>query len=437
MNNNKKAIVIDSMMGTGKTSYAIQLMQEAPSDQKFIYVTPFLKEVDRVKFSVTNRIFTEPDVNHGNGKKLESLKKLVANGEDIVTTHALFGVADDELMDLISWENYTLIIDEVMEVVSQLPVRRGDMKMMKNSGTIEIDEATSQVIWKEDPRFDTTHTTVRDYALVGNLYEVNSTAFVWNFPAKMFRLFEQVYILTFLFDGQIQRYYYDMHGIQYDYYAVVVSGERYELKPKSEVPEDRSQLKALINIYEGKLNEIGDVKNSLSKSWFINKHNTEKVKKLKNNLANYYRHITKSNAENFLWTTFISGEVESETARSKKSKKTVKDMLKGKGFSLSENDIKKESDKPKVCFIPFTARATNEYKHKTNLAYCLNRFMNPIIEEHYFLKHGITVNEDLLALSDLLQWIFRSAIREGKPINIYIPSKRMRTLLKQWLDNEI
>jgi hypothetical protein len=185
MENILKVKVIDSMMGTGKTSYAIQMMNKAPKIQKFIYVTPFLKEVERVKSSVTNRTFTEPDTNHGHGKKLESLKKLIANGEDIVTTHALFGVADEELMDLLSWENYTLIIDEVMEVVSQLPVRKGDMKIMKNSGTIEINSDTNKVIWKEDPKLDTSFSTVRDYALVGNLYEVNSTAFVWNFPAKM------------------------------------------------------------------------------------------------------------------------------------------------------------------------------------------------------------------------------------------------------------
>jgi hypothetical protein len=34
--------VIDSMMGMGKTSYAIQMMKEGEINQKFIFVTPFL-----------------------------------------------------------------------------------------------------------------------------------------------------------------------------------------------------------------------------------------------------------------------------------------------------------------------------------------------------------------------------------------------------------
>jgi hypothetical protein len=62
--------------------------------------------------------------------------------------------------------------------------------------------------------------------------------------------------------------------------------------------------------------------------------------------------------------------------------------------------------------------------------------MNPM-EERFFSQRDIHVDQDLLALSDLLQWIFRSRIREGQPIEIYIPSKRMRTLLYKWLDGEL
>ncbi|HEY2491336.1 MAG TPA: hypothetical protein VGI33_00130 [Paenibacillus sp.] len=51
--------------------------------------------------------------------------------------------------------------------------------------------------------------------------------------------------------------------------------------------------------------------------------------------------------------------------------------------------------------------------------------------------HNVTVNEEMLALSDLLQWLFRSAIRDGQPVKIYVPSRRMRILLQRWLDNEI
>ena len=39
--------VIDSIMGSGKTTWAINYMNSHP-DERFIYVTPRLKEVDRI-----------------------------------------------------------------------------------------------------------------------------------------------------------------------------------------------------------------------------------------------------------------------------------------------------------------------------------------------------------------------------------------------------
>jgi len=86
-------------------------------------------------------------------------------------------------------------------------------------------------------------------------------------------------------------------------------------------------------------------------------------------------------------------------------------------------------------FIACNTRATNEYKDCYNLAYCCNRFMSPDYIS-YFQKHGVIVDEDLYALSELLQWVWRSAIREGREINIYIPSQRMRNILVEWLGNE-
>ncbi|MPM86322.1 hypothetical protein SDC9_133411 [bioreactor metagenome] len=53
---------------------------------------------------------------------------------------------------------------------------------------------------------------------------------------------------------------------------------------------------------------------------------------------------------------------------------------------------------------------------------------------NWFKEHGIYLNTDAFALSTLLQWLWRSAIRDGKPITVYIPSSRMRGLLKQFLD---
>ena len=100
--------------------------------------------------------------------------------------------------------------------------------------------------------------------------------------------------------------------------------------------------------------------------------------------------------------------------------KDYKGLLSGKGYTSG--------------FLSYNTRSTNEYRIKTHLAYCANIYFNPYLK-NYFLDHGVEVKEDKFALSELIQWIWRSAIRDGKEIWIYIPSKRMRTLLQEWLNS--
>jgi len=37
-------------------------------------------------------------------------------------------------------------------------------------------------------------------------------------------------------------------------------------------------------------------------------------------------------------------------------------------------------------------------------------------------------------LSEMVQWVWRSAIREGNEIVLYVPSERMRNLFTNWLE---
>ena len=83
--------IIDSPCGRGKTTYAINYINERPTDN-FVYITPFLKEVERVidktRLSGVSKRFVQP-ANLGNGK-MDSLINLFHNNRDIVSTHSLF-----------------------------------------------------------------------------------------------------------------------------------------------------------------------------------------------------------------------------------------------------------------------------------------------------------------------------------------------------------
>jgi len=129
--------------------------------------------------------------------------------------------------------------------------------------------------------------------------------------------------------------------------------------------------------------------------------------------------------------------------------KEYADMLKGKGYTIQRSMTQEEKNLPKLrfdelesqlsCFVPCNARATNKYRKRWALAYCCNIYFNPFLKAFFEAcpAGAIDLDEDAYALSCLIQWMFRSRIRDGEPIHIYIPSKRMRDLLNDWLlDNE-
>jgi hypothetical protein len=84
-------------------------------------------------------------------------------------------------------------------------------------------------------------------------------------------------------------------------------------------------------------------------------------------------------------------------------------------------------------FIPSNAKATNDYQRVAAVAFLCNTYHHPVIKA-YFESMGVPVYEDLYALSQMLQWIWRSRIRCDEPIHAFIPSERMRGLLKRWLN---
>ena len=400
-----KLNVIDSIMGGGKTSWAIDKMNN-DNENNYIYITPFLSEVERIKTSVTTKKFYEPK-NIGEGK-LDSLHKLIVQGKNIASTHALFKMATEETISLLKSNDYILILDEVMEVVAPIPLKKNDLDILFTNELIKVDtDNNNLVVWNEDKLdWETQYDTLRRQCICKNVFMVNKVLLMWTFPVDVFNSFKEVYILTYLFDGQIQRCYYDLYDIDYEYKSVYCNiNGKYVLGDYIE-SYDLTDIKSKINILDDKINTIGDAKTSLSKSWFERPGNNMMIAQLKRNTENYFINKLKSKSNDNMWTVF----------------KSVKNKVKGQRYTKG--------------FVSLGSRATNNYCDKFNLAYLSNIFINPIIKQ-FFIERGIFVNEDIYALSELLQWIYRSRIRKGESINLYIPSLRMRTLLIDWLNGKI
>ncbi|MFB0831536.1 hypothetical protein ACEU2D_18275 [Brevibacillus laterosporus] len=404
--------VVDSIMGSGKSSAAINMIN-SDTENNYIYITPYLPEVERIKKDCSIRKFYDPKVFSKDGEtfyKLDSFHNLLRDNKNIVTTHVLFQMATEETKELIYSGNYILILDEVIEVVKELHIKPHDINMLFENHWMYEKEGI--VYWNTDKElkegvYDGEFKLIRRYALNHNLVLHNGKMLIWTFPAEIFTQFKEVFVLTYMFEAQFQRYYYDINNIEYQKYIALKVDGIYQIIESVDHndKEIKKIFKEKIHIYQGEeLNKIGDKEHSLSKKWYQEKKHMHG--KLKNNVLNFFTNKLKSKSIFNMWTTFADYE----------------SKLKGKGYAKG--------------FVSCTSRATNEYKDRTALAYTINRFLHPVIA-NYFMSKGVKVNDDLYALQELLQWIWRSAIREGNEINLYIPSKRMRDLLIKWLDDDI
>lgn len=387
-------------MGNGKTTSAINYINKSDTDTKFLYITPYLNEVRRVIDSCKEKKFKQPE---SYGNKINGIKFLFEKGVNIVSTHALFKDFDEEIIDLAYNNNYVLIMDEVANVIEPLPISKDDLKtILENYAVIEDGHLLKWVDTSYTGEFEK-YRRLCDLGCVG-IY--NNKAILWLFPIRTFRAFKEIYILTYLFQAQTQKYYFDYYNIEYKY--LYIKGDNinnYEFT-EEKIEYAKYDFSNFIHILDDeKLNSIGDHDSALSKSWYERNSKNTLIKKLKNNCYNFFRNYTKTKSQLNLWTTF----------------KDYKDILAGKGYAKG--------------FLSSNMRATNEYRDRIAVAYLVNKYFNPYIK-NFFLLNGITIDEDAFAVSEMLQFIWRSAIRDGKEIWLYVPSKRMRELLIQWIENE-
>lgn len=391
-------------MGAGKSTAAINMMNNS-TGKKYIYITPYLDEVERIKRECFIRKFVSPEQKYTSGfSKLNHIHELMRNGKNIASTHALFGSYTQETIDLIKSQQYTLILDEVANVIEESALHKGDLELLLSSHCAKTDN--DEVLWVNDDYDGTRFQDIKSKSKSHNLIIHKSSVLYWMFPIDVFNAFSDVYVLTYLFPAQIQRCYFDLYKVPFIYIGVKNSDGVYHFCDQSEGIK-HIQLKNKIHILDNpKLNSVGDKRTALSSNWFkkaSEENDRTKLTLLKNNLYNLYRQIYGASAEQVMWTTFAAS----------------KSAVKGKGYTNG--------------FVSCNLRASNEYRNRTHLAYCINVFMQPW-KKLFFEDKGITVDESGYALSEMIQWIWRSAIRDGKEIWIYVPSSRMRSLLIDWIE---
>lgn len=406
--------ICDAIMGSGKTSAAISYINSHP-ERKYLYVAPYNDEAARIGDACPDADFYVLDSDKMEYKQTVTgfTVSLIDKGRSIASTHQAMRLYTPDTIRALKQQGYTVIIDEEVSVLEKLPrYSEHDMRLLEKSGYVTID--SSGVCSRTDKLYsggtfgelfkvmDT-----RPVVVVQDSPGSSSASLLYaRFPSAIFTEVDDVIIITYMFEGSEMNAYLDMIGAEYELIGVR-RGEHgeYEFGEYNEyIPEYAHHLGDMIHIecYD-RLNKIGANKTALSKGWYD--RNPDKVDQVRKNLINFFCTQNKGSDPRERMFGYLNG---------------TEAKIRSKGFYRSG--------------VVFNQRSTNDYRDKTVLAYPVNIFLNVGIKLFY-QKRGTPIDEDRYALAIMIQWIWRSAIRDGEKINLYLPSKRMRNLLIDWMDS--
>ena len=370
----------------------------------------------------------------GHGKKFYDLVRLVEDGENIITTHALFSKMDRDLYAKLSEAGYELIIDEVLETVTLYKgLSAHDRAILRDQNMTSVDPITWRLTWNQEQwgDYDGEFREVKRLCETGSLVVFRERTMLWEFPSEFLRCFSKVTVATYMFDASPFAAYLKNEGFTFNRQTVNGNLTTPSLVPWEHARPIEAALKArlreLVTVHGGPMNDIGregwdngkraSQAHPFSSGW-LGRQTADVLKKVQASTSNFFLEVAKAPANKVAWTTV----------------KEHRTSLKGRGYARSKD----RKSNPDMCegegygFLPWTAQATNDYCEVEAMAYLMNVYYHPDVKA-YFEALGGNVSQDLYALSALLQWVWRSRIRRSQPIKLFIPSERMRDLFNRWL----
>lgn len=393
-------------MGSGKTLGIIKWMLANPNN-KYLYISPMLTEVEqRIPEACEALEFTFPTTEEHKTKSLHLLE-LLTDGCNISFTHSLFSELSKKHLEQIARHNYVLIIDEEVSLIEpyQGKYKKGDIISLEEAGHIKVDEdnlGKVEWLWKEMSE-DTQYSGLQRLCSIDMLYcsKRNREMMVTQLPMSLVESSKRTIILSYLFKGSVMESFLKLKGIE-----VVDFTEVELLKDTKQVMLEARELITLCST-----TATNAVKNySMSSTWYSTTANKDQLKKLSSAIRSVYRKVGKDD----LLLTLPKDNASRESKR-----------------SVVHPNINLEG-----VFLYCGARATNDYASKSVALHAYNRYVNLVVKSYlqdYGLELDAIPDDDQFALSEMIQWIWRTRIRENRSIDLYILPKRMESLFKQWL----
>ena len=400
---NTPITIKDYPCGSGKTT---AMLKSFNKQEKYLVITPYLSEVERVIEHSVGVEFVQPSTEDSTHlTKLDSLRELLLTGCNIVTTHSLHErlvpLAEEGLLS-----DYNIIIDEVPDIVEQVAAKSKTSikEFYLDGGYIEVEEnglvsATDKWRQQRDEVSDTLNDKILTFAESGCLYLLGEHMFIWAMPRTLLTAGKSAIIMTYKSEGSVLTHYLKKLSVPY----VIESSQQ---------KEDAFRRQALDLITIKDMGDISKLRLSYSRQGegMRSKNYCSKINNALKNLK--YRELKEVELSDVLLTCRKEGWIKAED--------------KAGVFSVGSRMFNG------VNWISNTTRGTNDYSHCSHLIYLYDKHLNKDVAR--WLCDETACFNDAYALTELIQWVWRSRIRKGDPITLYLPSPRMKSIFIDWLE---
>ena len=422
-----KVEILDSIMGSNKTNRVLDWIDSNPNE-RYLYISPLLSEVDNTSRLATNLkhvSFEFPTTDDGDTKSDDLLAKLEI-GANISCTHSLYLGMSEKHLDLIEKHGYIVIIDEEVGVIDAFKkYSTDDLAYLSANGDIEISDEDGMISWVgaelgKKAKYKQFYNLCKAKAVYAT--KRSDTMLVTQMPVELFTRAKRVIIMTYMFKGNVLDNFLKLKKV--------------DVTPFTDVSPtiiDKHRIRNLIDLkpLDRKLLKLGMSVYAYSKM----------DKKGFDLISNYIRSTGLSVGAKAKDTMYTFPKDVSPVEMKSGKRVAPRGFLTYKTDIVDDdgNVILDSKGKPKTqdnfCWLHSGCRATNKYSYKWYLAHCYDRHPNLSVET-YLYEYGSPIDKNVFALSEMLQWIWRSRIRNGEPIVLAIPNMRMHNLFLDWLNQE-
>ena len=433
-------------MGTGKSTAIINYIKNSGrfgSDSNKRFIIFVVTENERDNRFIKELPAKKPDI----PPLRKSILDMIVDGDNIVTTQALCSVFNDETIAAfqLSEYKYTAFFDEIPALFTDIVgckrknndfgniicFGKADVKLMQTNNIVISDN--QQIFYNQDSDYAKSDSDSKIFDSIRQLgsrcdlfpygrdkdgYFTSIIAFA---KRSIFECFNEIWFCSYLTKGSMLDIYCNLNDINIVYYHIDDKGDIANNPAGKYIESYPAGLERIEILDSLKFN----MNNSLSKDWY-SKANLEKnktsMKVLAGKFRNAYEFMKKHGvtAKSFIWTTF----------------KEYRNNIKINNKYVPVNKT----------WLACNTKATNDYSNCTGVAYVCNRFFDVNCTNYLsqlaekMNKPELKFNNDIYALSELIQFIYRSNIRvkdSDKKIYVWVPDYRMRNLLYNYREKAL